>query len=311
MLRRVLLAGVAALLSGFGCSSSPTIAVLTDYGWNDPYAGALQGAILSIHPDARIATITHAIPDYNIREASYVLATAANEFPEGTIFLAVVDPEGGGSRRRIIVETQNKKYFVGPDNGIFTDVIKTSGLQRAVEISNVLWYRRGATSNTFEGRDIFGPAAAHLSKGKSLSDAGNAITDPVMFDRVPANLTDAGIVGEILHRDHYGNLVTNVPAPMLAKAGWRTGMALACQINKKSVAAKFVERTSAATAGEFILILNHQGFLELARNRESAGDSLQARAGDEIILRTAGSSTTTIPTSVTPPPASSRPTASK
>lgn len=311
MLRRALLAGVAALLLGFGCSSSPTIAVLTDYGWNDPYAGAMQGAILSIHAQARIATITHAIPDYNIREASYVLATAANEFPEGTIFLAVVDPEGGGSRRRIIVETQNKKYFVGPDNGIFTDVIKTSGLKRAVEISNVLWYRRGATSNLFEGRDIFGPAAAHLSKGKKLSDAGKEITDPVMFDRVPANLTETGITGEILHRDHYGNLVTNVQAPMLAKAGWRAGMALECQIKQKTIAAKFVERTGAAAQREFILILNHQGFLELVRNRDSAGDSLQAMAGDAVIIRTAGSSGTTIPTNATTPPMSPRPTASK
>lgn len=312
MLSRILPAGVMALLMGYGCGSPPTIAVLTDYGWNDPYVGALYGTILSINPEARLATITHAAPDYDVREASYILATVANEFPTGTVFLAVVDPDAGGSRRRIIVETQDKKYFVGPDNGVFTDVIKTSGLKRAVEISNVLWYRRGVTSTTFEGRDIFGPAAAHLSNERKISDAGKQIFDPVQFDRTPASFTDTGISGEILHRDHYGNLVTNIQAPMLAKAGWRAGMALECQVKGQFVPATFVERRGAAARGAFILILNHQGFLELARNLDSAADSLNAMAGDVVVVRTAGAgpATTTTSTAATPR-VSPRATASK
>ncbi|MDZ7269956.1 MAG: SAM-dependent chlorinase/fluorinase [candidate division KSB1 bacterium] len=300
---RILPAGVMVLLLGYGCSSPPTIAVLTDYGWNDPYVGALYGTILSINPAARLTAITHAVPDYDVREASYLLATVANEFPAGTIFLAVVDPDAGGSRRRIIIETQDEKYFVGPDNGVFTDVIKTAGLKRAVEISNVLWYRRGVTSTTFEGRDIFGPAAAHLSKGKKITDAGKQIFDPVQFDRTPASLTESGITGEILHRDHYGNLVTNIQAPMLAKAGWRAGMALECQVKGQVVPATFVERRGAASRGAFILILNHQGFLELARTLDSAGDSLNAGAGEVVLVRTAGAgspATTTTATVVTP-----------
>jgi len=291
MNRTLILSGVLALVFSSGCASPPTIALLTDFGWNDPYAGAVQGAILSINPDARIITITHEAPNYDIREASYILATAAKQFPAGTIFLAVVDPGVGGSRRPVIVETLDGKFFVGPDNGIFTDVIRSLGFKRAVEINNVLWFRRGAISNTFHGRDIFAPAAARLSQGKKITDAGPEISDPVLLGRAPAELTERGITGEMIHNDHYGNLITNIPAPHLAKSGWRAGMDLEFSVREQTVSAKFVERFNSVPQGEFLLIINGQGLLELARNMASAADSLKASAGDSVLVRTAGTDT--------------------
>ncbi len=295
MLKRIIIIFCSAIALFCGCKSQRTIALLTDYGWDDPYASAVQGVIVSINPDARILSLTHAAPDYNIREASYLLATAAREFPRGTIFVAIVDPESGSSRKPIILETVDQKYFVGPDNGIFTDVIKSFGCKRAVEVNNVLWFRRGGISNTFYGRDVFAPAAAHLSKGKKMEEAGPAVSEPMQLDRAAAEYKNSSITGEILHRDHYGNLITNIPATVLARSGWRAGMELEFLVNKQAVTAKFAERYNAVGKGEFVLLLNGQGLLELARFMASAGDSLKAMAGDRVQLRLAGSTTSATP----------------
>lgn len=277
----------------YGCSSNPpTIALLTDYGTQDHYRGQLQGVILSINPSARLVTITHEVPNYDIREGSFILATAAGDFPKGTIFVAVVDPSVGSKRRAIIVETLDKKYFVGPDNGLFTDVIRTLGVKRAFEITNVLWFRSSAISSTFHGRDIFGPAAAHLAKGENVEDAGPMISDLQKFQRSDAVLGAGRIRGEILHRDRYGNLISNIPAPMLAKAGWKNGMTFDCTIHRQTARAKFADRYSAVAPGEYVILLNSQGLVEIARNLADAATGLNAAAGDTLDIYTSGSATT-------------------
>jgi len=288
MLRRAGLIACSSFALWCGCRTQPTIALLTDYGWDDTYASAVQGVILSINPQARLLNLTHAVPDYNIREASYLLATSAREFPQGTIFVAIVDPEAGSSSKPIILETANQRYFIGPDNGVFTDVIKSFGFKRAVEINNVLWFRRGAVSNTFYGRDVYAPAAAHLANGKKLEDAGPPMLNPKQVERTAADFKNNVIVGEILHRDHYGNLVTNIPATVLVQSGWRTGMDLEFVVRNQVVRAKFAERYGAVGQGEFVLLLNGQGLLELSRFMASAGDSLQAQAGDNVQVRLSG-----------------------
>jgi hypothetical protein len=269
--------------------------LLTDYSSQDFYAGALQGVILSLNPKVRLVTITHEVPSYDIREGSYILATAARDFPPRTIFVAVVDPGVGSKRRAVIIETLDKKYFVGPDNGLFTDVIRTMGLKRAYEITNVLWYRTSAISMTFHGRDIFGPVAAHLAAGKKIESAGTPIPDVLRFQRSEPILSEGRIRGEIFHRDRYGNLITNIAAPMLAKAGWRTGMTLEFEVGFRTVQAKFGERYSSVPKGDFVVLLNSQGLLEIARNMSAAADSLRAVAGDTIAVRTAGTLSSGLP----------------
>jgi S-adenosyl-L-methionine hydrolase (adenosine-forming) len=280
--------GVCLLLF-CGCSSAPpTIALLTDYGTHDYYVGELQGVILSINPSVRLVTITHEIPSYDIREGSYVLATAARDFPPGTIFVAVVDPGVGSKRRAVILETADKKFFVGPDNGLFTDVMRTMEVKRAFEITNVLWYRTSAISSTFHGREIFGPAAAHLAAGENVESAGRLITDLQKFQRSEVVLSEGKIRGEITHRDRYGNLITNIAAPMLAKAGWRTGMDLDFTIGLQTARAKFGDGFNVVPKGDFVMLLNSQGLLEIARNLDAAANSLGAVAGDTVEVRTAG-----------------------
>ncbi len=274
-----------------GCSSAPpTIALLTDYGTHDHYVGELQGVILSINSKVRLVTITHEIPSYDIREGSYILATAARDFPPRTIFVAVIDPGVGSKRRAVILETADKKFFVGPDNGLFTDVMRTMDVKRAFEITNVLWYRTSAISSTFHGREIFGPAAAHLAAGENVESAGRLITDLQKFQRSEVVWREGKIRGEIMHRDRYGNLITNIAAPVLAKAGWRTGMDLDFTVGFQTARAKFGDRYSSVPKGDFVMLLNSQGLLEIARNLDAAASILGAAAGDTVEVRTAGSS---------------------
>lgn len=277
-----------------GCSSAPpTIALLTDYGTQDHYVGELQGVILSVNPSVRLITITHEIPSFNIREGSFILATAAGGFPKGTIFVAVVDPNVGSKRRAIIVETLDKKYFVGPDNGLFTDVIRTLGVKRAFEITNVLWFRRSVISSTFHGRDIFGPVAAHLAKGKNVEDAGPLITDLQRFERSEPTLSAGRIRGEILHRDRYGNLITNISAPILTKAEWKNGMTFDCTIRAQTARAKFADRYGAVAPGDYVVLLNSQGLVEIARNLADASAGFNgATAGDTLQINTSGMAST-------------------
>jgi S-adenosylmethionine hydrolase len=273
----------------FGCSSAPpTIALLTDYGTQDHYVGELQGVILSINPNVRLINLTHEVPSYNIREGSFILATAAGDYPKGTIFVAVVDPSVGSKRRPIIVETLDRKYFVGPDNGLFTDVIRTLGVNRAFEITNVLWFRTSAISSTFHGRDVFAPAAAHLAKGQKVEDAGPMITDLQKFQRSEAVFKEGRIRGEILHRDRYGNLITNIPATTLAKASWKNGMTFDFRIHTNTVRAKFSDRYNSVPPGEYVVLLNSQGLLEIARNLADAATGLNAAAGDTLEIVTSG-----------------------
>ncbi len=279
-----------SLLIFCGCSSAPpTIALLTDYGTHDHYVGELQGVILSINPKVRLVTITHEIPSYDIREGSYILATAARDFPPRTIFVAVVDPGVGSKRRAVILETADKKFFVGPDNGLFTDVMRTMDVKRAFEITNVLWYRTSAISSTFHGREIFGPAAAHLAAGENVESAGQLITDLQKFKRSEVTLKDGRVRGEILHRDRFGNLITNIAAPVLAKAGWRTGMDLDFTVGFQTARAKFGDSYNSVPKGDLVMLLNSQGLLAIARNLDAAASILGAAAGDTVEIRTAGS----------------------
>jgi len=292
MQRRIMLFSLSVFLclSSLSCGDvikpNGIIAMLTDYGTGDSYVGALSGAILRINPKARLVNITHEVPSYDIQEGSYLLASAAGEFPAGTVFLAIVDPGVGSSRRPIAIETKDDKFFVGPDNGIFSDVIRTFGLKRAHSIDNVSWIRKSGVSMTFHGRDIFGPTAAHISKGAKVEEAGKVIDKLVIFARPDPVYDGANFRGQVMHRDHYGNLLTNIPAEMAAKAGLKNGMDLTVRNGLIMAGATFENRYSAVDSGRFVIVVNSQGRLEIARNMASAGDSLRVRAGDEIVIGT-------------------------
>src|SRR6266581_330340 len=186
----------------------PVIALLTDFGTRDHYAGTMKGVALGICPDATLVDISHEVPAHDVVGGALELAAAYRYFPAGTIFLVVVDPGVGSTRRGIAAEAGDYK-FVAPDNGVLTAVIDEHAPKRVVELSERR-YAQPTVSRTFEGRDRFAPAAAWLAKGIDLAGLGRPLTAWCSLD-VPEPVVDGHrMAGEVLRVDRFGNLVTNV-----------------------------------------------------------------------------------------------------
>ncbi len=186
---------------------SRVVTLLTDFGLDDAYVGTVKGVLLGINPRARLVDLAHTIPPQDVRRATLLLETAWRFFPRGTVHLAVVDP-GVGSARRPIAVAAGGHYFVGPDNGLLGFCFDLPGA-RGVALTATRYHRR-PVSRTFHGRDIFAPAAAHLSRGVELTALGRPIGRPARLS-APAPRRRAGRVeGEVLLADRFGNLLTNL-----------------------------------------------------------------------------------------------------
>ena len=156
-------------------SSRSTIVFMTDFGTANDAVAICRAVIFSIAPDVRLTDITHQVTPFQIEEASRFLFGVTPYYPAGTVFLVVVDPGVGTSRKAVIVKSKKGQYFVLPDNGIISPVLERDGLDSAREITNQNWMIGAAVSSTFHGRDIFSPAAAHIAAGWDINQAGPAV----------------------------------------------------------------------------------------------------------------------------------------
>jgi S-adenosylmethionine hydrolase len=189
----------------------PIVALLSDFGTQDHYVGAMKGAVLSVCPEAQLVDVVHDLPPHDVESGSFALAAAADAFPPGTVFLAVVDPGVGTPRRGLAMQTPAHR-FVAPDNGLLTLVLADHPDARVHAITNAGLFRF-QVSSTFHGRDVFGPVAGHLARGTPLEEVGPPVDDPRRL-AVPAVRRRAGDEweGEVLHVDRFGNLTTNITA---------------------------------------------------------------------------------------------------
>lgn len=284
------------------------ITLTTDFGVADGYVGTMKGVILSIAPASQLVDISHDIQPANVRQAAYVLSTAAPFFPPGTVHVVVVDPGVGSARRPIAVRTE-RAFYVGPDNGVLSypllqgdrapltgrpseasrgqapaqapDPHGTSGpICPAVSVVHLdreeLWLP--TVSRTFHGRDIFSAVAARLASGVRFEDLGSPISDAVTFPLPrPQRLADGSIRGEVLHADRFGNLITDIPGQWLSVApswqlviGGRTIWGLS-------------ETYASAPRGELLALTGSEGLLEIAVREGSAARVLHAGAGSVVL----------------------------
>ena len=191
--------------------SHPIITLLTDFGLQDEYAGVMKGVILSINPAVRLVDITHAVTRHGIELAALILKASFSYFPEGAIHVVVVDPGVGGDRRIVCLE-QDGHVFLAPDNGVLTMVMDEERVERVCSVTNPEYFLK-PVSETFHGRDIFAPVAAHLSKGTDSKLLGKelAAKDLVRFDVARPSVSERGdLVGRVVAIDHFGNLITNI-----------------------------------------------------------------------------------------------------
>jgi S-adenosylmethionine hydrolase len=255
----------------------PIIALLTDFGTRDHYAGTMKGVALGICPDATFVDITHEVAAHDVLGGALELAAAYKYFPQGTVFLAVVDPGVGSSRRGIAAEAGDYR-FVAPDNGVLSAVFDEHAPKRVVELTERR-YARPSVSRTFEGRDRFAPAAAWLAKGTDLSALGRAAGSIHRID-IPAPVVDASgagmtITGQVLRVDRFGNLVTNIDRRTFERI---VGGPLDIRVGGHPVT-RVVSTYADAGAGEVCALFGSTDHLEVAANGGSAAGTLSVGRG--------------------------------
>ncbi|NIS80896.1 MAG: hypothetical protein GTO14_11950 [Anaerolineales bacterium] len=272
-----------------------TIALLTDFGTQDAYVGIMKGVIANINPQARVVDITHAIPPGDIRRAAFELWRAAPYFPQGTIFLTVVDPGVGGTRLPIAISWPGR-ICVGPDNGLFTYLLTQEQAVSAIALTEKE-YLLDTISETFHGRDVFAPSAAHLSLGVHLPLLGPPLEDPIRLPLPRLQVIEGETIhGEILHADRFGNLITSIgilrkEANELVIHPWLPDCpSLRLPHDKVQVSLPGMEHLSLSRTygdvpeGELAAYIGSAGLLEIAVNKGSAEYQLAISSGQEIQL---------------------------
>ncbi len=238
----------------------------------------MKGAILSITPEVRIVDITHQIAPQDVMEAAHILSRTAPYFPAGTIHLVVVDPEVGSDRKGIALEFEGQ-YYLGPDNGLFSLLLKRAVPDRLIELDRPRFWRTTEPSITFHGRDIFAPAAAHLASGCMLDELGSAILEiRAMHWALPIS-DDQGIQGWVVHVDGFGNCITNIDRKNFESL--RTQRAFKCYVGNSIVQTQH-ETYVDASAGDTLLLFNSDDYLEVAINRGNASEMLDIQKGASV-----------------------------
>ena len=269
-----------------------TITLTTDFGFTDAYVAAMKGVILGLNPEAKLVDICHTVSPQDIAGAAFVLGTAYQFFPKGTIHLVVVDPGVGSKRRAVILRTPSAD-FVAPDNGVLSHVLEQSSArptedsaadqgQRelgpelgAFAITNPRFWRT-PVSPTFHGRDIFAPVAAHLSLGRSPADFGEKVASLAVLPLTrPHRAADGSLAGHILHVDSFGNLITDITSQDLPP----TGEPVTIEVGNRLIHG--LSRTYAEGEG-ILALIGSSGHLEVSVRGGSARSLLNAEVGDEV-----------------------------
>ncbi len=280
----------------------PFITLTTDFGTSDIYVGVMKGVILNINPNVQIVDITHAISPQDIHEAAFTINSAYRFFPKGTIHVVIVDPGVGSDRQAMVCKTDDG-FFVCPNNGVLSYLLQHIESEEvdtpeAVVIENPS-YILPRVCNTFHGRDIFAPVAAHLSLGVSLTDIGSPIRDLIRFPFPAIYTTHDTLTGQIINVDSFGNLITNITENSLADFLLLSNSKADAgkELDKQIVSTQFeiiAGRTSLkklngtyaeSKAGTPLAIIGSFGLLEIAINLGNAEAHLGLKTGNKVIVR--------------------------
>jgi len=249
----------------------PVVALLTDFGVRDHYAGTMKGVVLGICPEATLVDISHDVPPHDVLTASLELAACYKFFPPGTVFLVVVDPGVGSTRRPLAAEAGDFR-FVAPDNGVLSAVFKESPPKRVVELTERR-FARPTVSRTFEGRDRFAPAAGWLAKGTDVRALGRSLTDYLRLAIPDPSVTEHEVRGEVMRVDRYGNLITNIDRRSFDRLGRPGEVTLEIRAADHRVGRQVTTYAEIAP-GEVCSLFGSTDHLEIAANSASAADTL-------------------------------------
>lgn len=260
----------------------PLITLLTDFGDRDWFVASMKGAILTINPAARIVDLTHHIAPHDIAGAAYVLGACYRSFPDGTIHVVVVDPGVGTARRPLLVST-SRCTFVAPDNGVLSHALAQESIVDVRQLEHAQ-YKLQSAGSTFDGRDVFAPAAAWLSTGVRPESFGRVLHDPVTMAIAVPRQEGQALVGQVVYVDRFGNLISNLTPQHL-----RDAQALTKRSSPRIGIGVYtieglVGSYSEGTAGAPRALINSHGYLEIFVKEGRASDVVKAARGERITI---------------------------
>jgi hypothetical protein len=243
---------------------------MTDFGVVDDSVALCKGVMYGIAPNLRIVDLTHQVNAFSIRDGARFLFGATPYFPAGTVFVVVVDPGVGSSRKAVVVKSKRGQFFVLPDNGLMTMVEDRDGTEAIREVTNPDWMVGAKISSTFHGRDIFSPVGAHIARGDDWTQVGPPVKELVRLDLKPATVDDKGLTGEVIALDGpFGNIITNISADDFLKLGYQRGDKLRVTIAGHEIEMPFVRTFSDVPLKQPLLFIDSRGRASFALNQAS------------------------------------------
>jgi S-adenosylmethionine hydrolase len=263
-------------------SPASIITLLTDFGDQDYFVGSMKGIILTINPQATIVDLSHHIAPHAIEEAAYVLKSSYTSFPDGTVHVVVVDPGVGSVRRPLLVKT-DRYFFLAPDNGLLSYILDEENQIEVREITN-RQFRLESAGTTFDGRDLFAPAAAWLTKDQPVSAFGQVVRDVRTFP-IPKPRWESGtLVGEIVYVDRFGNLVSNITGAQLKELQAATKRPKPLIRVADHLIEGLVDSYSEGSPEKPCALVNSNGYVELFLKQAAAAQLLKIRRGEHLTI---------------------------
>jgi S-adenosyl-L-methionine hydrolase (adenosine-forming) len=261
-----------------------SICFLSDFGLADDFVGTCKGVMLGIAPGVAIVDLTHEVPGFEVEAGAEILHHATRYMPDDAIYLAVVDPGVGTERRALALRTGDGAFLVGPDNGLLVPAAEALGGVWEVALLNNERYHVHPVSNTFHGRDVFAPAAAHLAAGVELSELGEAADPSSLVHLGLPGVEERGVAGEdvesrIISIDRYGNARLSV---MQEESGLEYGAELKIDAGDGEMPVRYLETFGSANAGELVIVPDSHWRLSLAINKGNAAQALGLKVGGRV-----------------------------
>ena len=293
-LRVFLLMAMLALSAFAGAQTGkypPTIVFMTDFGVVDDSVAICRGVMYSIMPEVRIVDLTHQVTPFSILDGARFLYGATPYYPAGTVFVVVVDPGVGSTRKAIVAKSKRGQYFVLPDNGVITLVEQRDGIEGVHEITNTDWMIGTKLSSTFHGRDIFSPVGAHVARGDDWTHVGpeTPVKSLVRLELKAVRFDARGVSAEVIATDGpFGNLVTNLDGEDFLKLGYRHGQDVPIEVGGKEMKIKFVRTFSDVPLSQPLLYIDSRGHLGLAVNQGSFTAVYEVKPPVELFIPRVG-----------------------
>jgi len=282
-----MLFALSALAGAQTAKYPQTIVFMTDFGVVDDSVAICRGVMYSIMPEVRIVDLSHQVTPFSILDGARYLYGATPYYPAGTVFVVVIDPTVGSTRKAIVAKSKRGQYFVLPDNGLLTLVEQRDGIEGVREIKNSDWMIGTKMSSTFHGRDIFSPVGAHVARGDDWMKVGPEmpVASLARLELKAARLDERGVTAEVIATDGpFGNLVTNLDAEDFLKLGYQRGQEVPVTVGGKEMKIKFVRTFSDVGLGQPLLYIDSRGHFALAVNQGSFAAVYGVKPPVELVI---------------------------